>query len=100
MGTTFIKDNEQIGLAITPVDAAGNPAVISGTPAWSSSDTTVLAISASDDGLSAVASAVGKLGKATVSVTLGSVTGTLDIEVHGGDPVGFTINPGTPTAKA
>ena len=96
----FIKDTEQVALAITPVDAAGNPAVITGTPVWSSSDTSVLTVTASTDGLSAVAASTGKLGKVTVSVSLGAISGTLDIEVHGGDAVAITISAGTASAKA
>jgi hypothetical protein len=96
----FIRDDEQVGLSIQPVDKAGNPAEVSGSPSWSSSDPTILTVVPSADGLSAVAAAVGKLGKATVSVTLGSISGTLDVEVHSDAAVSVTITAGTPAARA
>ena len=95
----FILDSEQVALSIQPVDAAGNPATVDGVPSWSSSDTSVLTLTPSADGLSAVAAATGKLGTSTISVTLGSISGTLQVDVHSGAAVSVTISAGTPSAK-
>jgi hypothetical protein len=99
-----IKDTEKFSVAISVVDAKGNPAVIDGVPAWSVSDPAGLALVAAADGLSAVITAVGPLGsfQATVEVDadLGvgvkALIGILDVEVVGSEAVAITFLPGVP----
>ncbi len=102
-----ITDTQDVPLSITPVDKKGNPAQLDGPPVWSSSNSEVVTVVASADGLSAVASAVGPLGTATVSVKadgdlgagVNTISGTLDITVVGSGAVTLTIKAGTPTEQ-
>jgi hypothetical protein len=103
----LLTDTQQVDLSVAFLDKAGNPAVVDGAPVWSSSDDTVLTVTAAADGLSATAVATGKLGQAQVSVTadadLGagttSISGTLDVTVQAGSAVVANIAAGTPTEK-
>lgn len=102
-----LQDIEKVALTIAPVDAAGNPAKVDGAPVWVSSDSAVVEVVAATDGLSAVATAVGPLGSARVTVTadadLGSgieeISGFLDIEVGPSKAVSLAISAGTPEPK-
>lgn len=101
-----LGDDQKVTLSISPVDAKGNPAAVDGAPAWSSSDDTILAVTAAPDGMSAVAVA-GKIGDAQISVTADAdmgggtttIAGALDVSVLAGQAVAFTINAGTPEAQ-
>lgn len=101
----ILTDIQQVDLAITAVDAKGNPAKLDGAPTWLSSDESILTVQPSVDGMSAVVIAVGPIGTAQISVTADadlspSVTqllGILDVEVVASDAVNVTIVPGTPT---
>ena len=103
-----ISDSQQVGLSIQPVDKRGNPASLDGVPVWLSSNSEVVSVVAAADGLSAVATAVGPLGTATVSVTadadLGAgvteIAGTLDITVTAGAATTVKITAGDPTEQA
>lgn len=100
-----LQDSQVVTLSIQPADKKGNPAPVDGVPVWLSSNTELITVVASADGLSAVATAVGPLGTATVSVTadadLGAGTtelaGTLDITVISGAASTIKITAGTPT---
>jgi len=99
-----LTDIQQVTLAITAVDARGNPAKLDGAPVWATSDAALLSIVASEDGLSCVATAVGPLGTAQVTVSadadLGEGTrelaGLLDVEIIASEALNITIVPGTP----
>jgi hypothetical protein len=101
-----LTDVQQVTLAITAVDARGNPAKLDGAPVWASSDTALLTIAPAADGLSCVATAVGPLGTAQITVTadadLGAgvreLQGLLDIEIIASEALNVTIVPGTPVA--
>jgi hypothetical protein len=103
----ILTDVQKVELSISPTSAAGNPAPLDGTPVWSSSDESVLAITASEDGLSAVAVTTGKLGRAQVNVSadadLGdgvkTITGVLDVEVRVSEAVSLAVSAGSPTDK-
>jgi hypothetical protein len=103
-----ITDSQQVSLSIQPVDKKGNAAAVDGAPQWASSNTEVVTVTPSADGLSAIAAAVGPLGTATVSVTadadLGagvtSIAGTLDVTVTAGQAATVSITAGTPTDQA
>lgn len=99
-----LTDIQQVSLAITAVDARGNPAALDGAPVWATSDAALLTVTASEDGMSAIATAVGPLGTAQVTVTadaaIGSdvreLKGLLDVEIIASEALNVTIVPGTP----
>lgn len=102
-----LTDSQQVNLKVAFADKAGNAAAVDGAPVWTSSDETVLTVAAATDGLSAVATATGKLGTAQVSVSadadLGSgtttLTGTLDVTVLAGSAVSAVVSADAPTDK-
>lgn len=103
-----LKDTQQIDLALGPVvDKRGNPTTVQ-NPTWTSSDTSVVTVTASGDGMACVAAAAGPLGTATVTLDadgdLGDGVSPLtsapfDIEVIAGDAVAINIVPGVPTEQ-
>lgn len=104
----ILTDSQQVPLTVGFTDKANNPAQVQdGSIVWSSSDETVLTVSAAADGLSATAVATGKLGTAQVNVTadadLGagttSISNVLDVTVQAGAAVQANISPGTPVEK-
>jgi hypothetical protein len=103
----ILTDVQKVTLSVQPVDAAGNPAALDGAPVWTSTDPSVLDVVASADGLSAVATAVGPLGTAQISVLadadLGAgvitITGVLDVQVMASQAVSFSITPAAPEPK-
>lgn len=98
--TFFLEDDQQLTLTIGPVDAAGNPAQISGIPGWSASDNSILTLKPSSDGLSCTVASNGKIGSANVLVTLGSLTGNASFTIHSGAAVGFGFTASTPATIA
>lgn len=104
--TLILTDMQKVPLSVEFLDAAGNPALVDGTPAWSSSDPCVT-LEAAADGLSAVATASGALGTAQVSVTADAdmgagvepITGLLDIQVIADKAATVGISAGTPEPK-
>lgn len=102
-----ITDTQEVALSITPVDKKGNPAQLDGPPVWASSNTEVVTVTAAADGLSAVATAVGPLGTATISVKadgdlgagVNTISGTLDITVVGSGAVTLKIVAGAVTEQ-
>lgn len=101
---TPLKTNDMLPFTISPADADGNPTAgaFDAPPVWSSSDVTVVAVSASADGLTGnCTSPTGKLAGATISVS-GlvngvSIQGTAQINVVPGDIASIVLVPGTPT---
>ncbi|MEI7591530.1 MAG: hypothetical protein WCJ49_09535 [Deltaproteobacteria bacterium] len=104
--TFLLTDVQKVALAITPVDGAGNPAPVEGV-IWSSTNPDVLAVVAAEDGLSAVATAVGPLGTAQVSVVADAqigegvveLTGVLDVQVVASQAVSLGVVAGIPEPK-
>lgn len=102
-----LTDSQQVNLKVAFADKAGNPASVDGAPVWTSSDDTVLTVTAAADGLSAVAASTGKLGTAQVTVTadadLGAgntpIAGTLDVQVLAGQAVSAVVAADAPTEK-
>jgi hypothetical protein len=100
-----ITDSQQFRVEIQPVDKAGNPGTLASVPVWSASDPTILTVAPAADGLSAVVSAMGKLGAAQVHVTaegdptsgVNTITGTVDVQVVGGKAVSLRLTVGTAT---
>jgi hypothetical protein len=100
-----ITDSQQFRVEIQPVDKVGNPGTLASVPAWSASDPTILTVLPAADGMSAVVSAMGKLGAAQVNVTaegdptpgVNTITGTVAVQVVGGKAVSLQFTAGTPT---
>jgi hypothetical protein len=84
-----IQSNQACSATLTVTDAKGNIAKLDGAPVWASSDETILAVSASVDGLSGSFQAVGPAGSASITVTgdadlnagISSISGVLDVVV-------------------
>ena len=96
MGLQF-KKNQILPLAVAFQDASGEPAFLAALPVWASSNTTVVSLVASADGLSAVATATGKTGDVTISSTAGVAVASFALSVAGADPVTGTITAGAAT---
>lgn len=102
-----MTNSQQATATIKPVDKKGQPAPVDGVPVWASSDETIITVTPSTDGMSAVVAAVGPLGAAKVSVTadadLGpgtsAIFGSLDVTITQGQAVGFTITLGPATEQ-
>ena len=102
----ILTDSQQATLTIQPVDKAGNAAAVEDV-AWTTSDDTVLTVTPSEDGLTAVVAITGKLGVAQVNVTADAqigegaveITGVLDVEVKAGQAVALSIAAGAPEEK-
>ena len=103
----ILTDEQKVQLSIQPVTAAGNPARVDGVPAWSVSDTNVLALDVAPDGLSAWATATGPLGPSQVSVSadadlgegIRTIAATLDVSVVPAEAVSLAISAGAPELK-
>jgi len=102
-----LTDVQKVALSVSFTNRAGNPAQVDGIPQWSSSDPSILTVTASEDGLSAEAVTVGPLGTAQVSVVadadLGEgvteLTGVLDVEVKPSAAVFALVVAGVPVDK-
>lgn len=100
-----LKVNDSLPLTIAPADEFGNPTAskFDSPPAWQSSDPTVAAVVASEDGLSAaVTSPSGKIASVVIQVSgvVGgqAVIGSLPLDMVPGDVAAITIQPGAPVA--
>lgn len=104
---TTLTDIQHVPVTLETDDAAGNPltgATFTIPPGWSSSDPTVVTVTASADGLSADVVTTGKLGTAQITVTGTAVdgkviTGIGDVSVVTSGPATFKLNFGTPADK-
>ena len=102
-----LTDIQKVDLAVQPVDAAGNAALVDGACTWESSDVTVLTVEPAADGLSAVALTTGKLGTAQIKCTADAdltegvlpILGVLDVEVVASAAVSVAITAGAPVNK-
>jgi len=104
-----LKDNQKVPLSISAVDAKGNAAPVQdGSVVFTSSDPALLTVGPDPDDagnqLKAVATAVGPLGAAQVTVTadadLGdgvtTLTGLVDVEIVAGQAVSLAVAAGVP----
>ena len=102
-----ITDKQKFPVSVAFVSAAGNPAKVDGAPVWSSSDETILKVTAAEDGMSASVEAVGPVGTAQVVVKadadLGEgvkeISGVLDVEVLASEAVAASLSAGPATDK-
>ena len=101
-----LQDDQKVKLTLNPKDSAGNSASLDGAPQWSSSDTSIVTVTPSADGLSAEVVS-GNLGTATITVTadadLGAgvkpLTASMDFTVIGGEATALGLTVGTPEPK-
>jgi hypothetical protein len=101
--STSFADNQTEIVTSAPVDASGNPGVLTGVPTYSQSSTGIVNISSDPTGLilTLVAAAPG-----STNVTLsglsaaGAFSSTFGVTVTGGPAVGFNFSFGTPTTTA
>jgi hypothetical protein len=98
-----LTDSQEVILSVSAEDAANNPATLEGSLSWAVDDPTILNLTINDDGTVTVAS-TGKEGSATVTVSDAdadsegdSFTGSLAIDVVGGEVTQVIITPGAPT---
>jgi len=99
-----LKDTQETALSVTVLDKRGNPATVQ-NPGFTSSDPAIVAVA--DGGLTAVASAAGPLGTATVTFTgdadlgdgVSPIKGVLDVQVVGGDAAVTNIVAAPPTEQ-
>lgn len=63
-----LQDNQQVSFAVTGTDARGNAAKLTGTPAFSVDDPSILELTDNGDGTGSVSS-TGKIGSAILKVT-------------------------------
>lgn len=101
-----LTDSQETSLTIAPTDKKGKPAPVESV-SWTSSDAGVIALTPAADGLSCLAVA-GNPGTAQVSVSVDAeigdgvvtLTGTLTVNVIGGQAVALGITAGTPVEQA
>ena len=86
---TTMSSTQQNTLSIAPVDRKGRPAPVENI-VWATSNSEVLTVEASSDGLSATVKAVGPLGSATVSVTCDGHIGEGDVTLAGSEEYTIT----------
>ena len=85
--------NQSASAALTITNAAGQPAAVDGVPVWASSDETVLRVTASADGMSALIETVAP-GTAHIAVTADADVGTGVAPIIGvTDDVTVAVNP-------
>ena len=100
----ILTDRQEVDLAVEFRSKAGNPAPVDGVPEWESSDTSIMTVTPSADGLSAVATTVGPVGHVQISVTadadLGEgvrhISGVLEINVEPSGAVSAALSAGEP----
>lgn len=96
---------QQVELFLQPVDARGNPAPVDGIPTWETSDSNLIDLIPSIDGLSAVVKARGGVGHVQISAVadarLGpdvrTIAGILEIDLVPAEAVALGLVAGAPT---
>lgn len=95
-----LGDNQEVDLSVQETDTAGNAVEVSGV-SFASSDEGVVTVADNGDG-TALASATGTLGTATVTATDAddNLSGTLDFEIVTEAASAMLIQPGTPREQS
>lgn len=97
----ILRIDQQVTLAPSFLDAAGNTVTdLGGAPVWSVSDPLIADVTPSADGLSAVVSSTGVLGKVQVNMTVDAdpdadveeIVGTVELEFKAGKAVFVVLN--------
>jgi hypothetical protein len=106
MATLALTDIQHCPLSLVADDGAGNPTTLpAGAVTWASSNTSIVTVTPSADGMSADVASVGPIGTAQVSVSVTTdpaqspLTGTLDVSVGASAAATIQIVTGTPVAK-
>lgn len=102
-----LQNDQQVRLSIAPLDRAGQPARVDGTPSWTSSDPALCTVTPEGDGMAAMAVTVGPVGVVQITVAadadLGSGVQTLSeiatLSVVGGQAVTLGMLAGTPEPR-
>jgi len=102
-----LTDGQKVTVGVSFQSAGGNPANVDGAPSWSVSNSDVLDLTVSENGMSATISAKGPVGTSQLIVKadadlgagLKEITGVLDIEVVAGEAAIVVITPGQPEPK-
>ena len=100
-----LPDGMQVAVAVSYVDADGNPAVVDGPAVWASADASIATVVAGGDYDAVIAATKGgTLGTTQITATadadmgsgVRSVITTLDVTVVAGEAVAGTIAPSGP----
>jgi len=96
-GVMQLADNQQVSMTVEATDAKGFAASEAGdvVVTWDSSDGTVVSLQPAADGLSCLAVA-GSPGAALVTVSDGTNSGSLAVDVTSGPAASLVVNAGTP----
>jgi len=99
-----LTDTQEVTFSVQGTDAKGNPAPLTGTPAFAVDDSSILTLVDNGDGTGKV-SAVGATGSATLSLTDtetdgDNFIGSLAFDVIAGKVTAASIVPGAPTEIA
>lgn len=100
----FLKQTEQLPLAIEVKDAKGNPAKVDGVPQWSSTNPDLGTLTVSEDGFAATFTPGASLGATVLQVLVDAdlgegvkeILGSLELEVVSGEAVSVSIVAGQP----
>jgi hypothetical protein len=89
-GNNFAVNSDLLVTLTNVLDAAGNPATFQNPPVYSTSDSTILVLTAASDGMSATGVAQ-KTGSVVITVVGDGVTETTTVDVVAGAVVSFQI---------
>lgn len=93
---TALTDGQQIVAHVSELDSKGNPADQPGT--WTVDRTDLVSVTPSTDGLSCTFEALGPIGTAVVSLTVGSLpTATATLDIVAGDAASVNVTFDDPT---
>lgn len=96
-----LKDSQHVQFSVVAKDSKGNVTnAFDAVPQWGVSDPSILALSVSEDGLTADVSPVGPLGTAQLLFNAladgKALAGSLDVQIVPGDAVSVELVAGTP----
>lgn len=99
---TQITDIQSVSYTVTAVDAKGNPTALPGAVTWSVSDPSILTVTPSADGSTAVVAAVGPEGQSQVNASTTDasgkqITGQDIVQVVGSAAATLVLKAGTPS---
>jgi hypothetical protein len=102
----LVADNQHFAVVLEADDVADNPVPFSfpTPPVWSTSDPSILTVSANADGSNADVETTGKLGSVQLNVQGAladgtPIVGTLDVQVTTSKAVKFKLIPNPPADK-
>lgn len=87
--TLVLSNKQRVSLSVEFKDKDGVITPVFGVPTWASSNTAILTVTPSADGLSAEATTVDNAnGSSQVTVNLGGLSAVLDVDVNDSGSVG------------